>query len=108
LSVFCAIATAPSATAGGSQFLLTVGGNDFRRDSVVNWNGSLVVTTFSSTHQLIAVITAEDIAKAGTVAVFVFNPPQGGTTFVSSAIGVVSTTSCSGKDSNAVSFTINS
>ena len=96
-----------SATAGASQFLLTVSGNGFRHDSVVNWNGSFVVTTFVSTHQLIAVITAADIAQPGTVAVFVFNPPEGGTTFVSGGIGVMSTTSCSGKTSTTVSFAIN-
>ena len=66
-----------------------------------------VVTTFVSTHQLLAVITAADIAQPGTVAVFVFNPPEGGTTFVSGGIGVMSTTACSGKTSNAVSFTVN-
>jgi len=97
----------PAATAGGSQFLLTVNGNDFRHDSVVNWSGSLVETTFVSTHQLFAVIPAADIAQSGTVAVFVFNPPAGGTTFVSGGIGVMSTTSCSGKASNTVPFTIN-
>ena len=43
-----------SATAGGSQFLLTVNRDDFRHDSVVNWNGSFVVTTFVSIHQLFA------------------------------------------------------
>ena len=95
-----------SATAGGSQFLLTLNGNDFRHDSVVNWNGSFLVTTFVSTHQLFAVITAADIAQPATVAVFVFNPPEGGTTFVSGGIGVMSTTTCRGKTSNAVSFTI--
>ena len=95
-----------SATAGASQFLLTVNGDDFRHNSVVNWNGSFVVTTFVSTHRLSAVITAADIAQPGTVAVFVFNPPEGGTTFVSGGIGVVSTTACRGKTSNAVSFTI--
>jgi hypothetical protein len=85
---------------------LTVNGDDFRHDSVVNWNGFFVVTTFVSTHQLIAVITAADIAQPGTVALFVFNPPEGGTTFVSGGIGVMSATSCSGKTANAVSFTI--
>jgi hypothetical protein len=95
-----------SATAGGSQFLLTVNGNDFRHDSVVNWNGSFVVTSFVSTHQLFAVIPAADIAQPGTVVVFVFNPPEGGTTFVSGAIGVTSTTTCGGKTSNAISFTV--
>jgi hypothetical protein len=97
-----------SATAGGSQFLLTVNGNDFRRDSVVSWNGSFLVTSFVSSRQLVSAVTATDIAQPGTVLVFVFNPPEGGTTFVSGAIGVRSTTSCSGKNSNAVSFTINS
>jgi trimeric autotransporter adhesin len=95
-----------SATAGGNQFLLTVNGDDLRHDSVVNWNGSFVVTTFVGTHQLFAVIPAADIAQPGTVAVVVFNPPQGGTTFLSGAIGVVSTTSCGGKTSNSLSFTV--
>jgi len=96
-----------SATAGSGQFLLTVNGNGFHHDSVVNWNGSFVVTTFVSVHQLFAVIPAAEIAQPGTVAVFVFNPPEGGTTFVSGGIGVMSTTTCSGKSSSAVSFTIN-
>jgi hypothetical protein len=100
--------TSPAAaTAGGSQFLLTVNGNDFRHDSVVNWSGSFVVTTFVSTHQLFAVIPAADIAQPEAVAVFVFNPPEGGTTFVSGGIGVMSTTACGGKASNTVPFTIN-
>jgi hypothetical protein len=102
----CTVHHYATATAGGSQFLLIANGNDFRRDSVVNWNGSFVVTTFMSTHQLFAVITAAEIAQPGAVAVFVFNPPEGGTTFVSGGIGVTSTTSCSDKTSNAVSFTI--
>ena len=96
-----------SATAGGGQFLLTLNGHDFRRDALVSWNGSFRVTTLVSSRQLVAVITAADIALSGTVLVFVFNPPEGGTTFVSGAIGVMSTTSCRGKTSNAFSFTIN-
>jgi len=95
-----------SATAGGSQFVVTVNGDDFRHDSVVKWNGSPLVTTFANSNQLLAVVTAADIAQSGTVLVFVFNPPDGGTTF-SGAIGVTSTTWCGGKNSNGVSFTIN-
>ena len=72
----------PSASAGGSQFLLTVNGNDFRRGSVVNWNGSFRLTTFVSGHELVADIWAGNIAQPGTVLVFVFNPPEGGTAFV--------------------------
>lgn len=96
-----------SATAGGSQFLLTVNGNDFRRDSVVSWNGSFRATTFISSHQLVATITAIDLEQPGTALVLVFNPSEGGTTFVSGGVGLISTTACSGKDSNAISFTIN-
>ncbi|MGD1082963.1 MAG: IPT/TIG domain-containing protein, partial [Candidatus Sulfotelmatobacter sp.] len=95
-----------SATAGGSQFLLTVNGNDFHHDSVVSWNGSFRVTTFVSSHKLVVTITTTDIAQPETVLVSVFNPPEGGTTFVSGGIGVMSTATCSGKTSNAVSFTV--
>ena len=93
-------------TAGGNQFVLTVDGSDFRHDSSVSWNGSLRVTTFVSSHQLKAAITVADIAQPGMVLVLVFNPPQTSTTSVSGAIGMGTITSCSGKDSNAVSFTI--
>jgi hypothetical protein len=76
-----------STTAGGSQFLLTVSGNDVRYDSLVSWNGSFQVTTFVSSHELVATITATDIAQSGSVLVSVFNPPEGGTTFVSVGSG---------------------
>ena len=95
-----------SATAGGSQFLLNVNGNGFRHDSVVNWNGAFRVTTFVSMHQLMAVITAADIAQPGTALVSVFNSPEGSVTSVSGAIGAMSATACSGKTSNAVPFTV--
>jgi IPT/TIG domain len=93
-------------TAGGNQFVLTVNGSDFRHDSSVSWNGSLRVTTFVSSHQLKAAVTAADIAQPGMVLVFVFNPPETSTTSVSGAIGMGTITRCSGKDSNTVSFTI--
>jgi IPT/TIG domain len=95
-----------SAIAGGSQFVLTVNGDEFRHDSVVKWNGSPLVTTFVNSHQLLAAVTAAEIAQPGTVLVFVLNPSEGGTTFVSGAIGVTSTTACRGKNSNGVSFTV--
>jgi IPT/TIG domain len=93
-------------TAGGNQFVLTVNGSDFRHDSSVSWNGSFRVTTFVSSHQLEAAIAATDIAQPGMVLVFVFNPPGTSTTSVSGAIGMGTITSCSAKNSNAVSFTI--
>jgi len=86
--------------------VLTVDGSDFRHDSSVSWNGSLRVTTFVSSHQLKAAITAADIAQPGMVLVLVFDPPGTSTTSVSGAIGMGTITSCSAKDSNTVSFTI--
>ncbi|MGD1082847.1 MAG: hypothetical protein ABR881_31415, partial [Candidatus Sulfotelmatobacter sp.] len=86
---------------------LTVNGNEFRHNSVVKWNGASRVTTFVGTHQLSAAVTAADIAQPGTVLISVFNPPEGSITSVSGAIGAMSTSACSGKNSNAVSFTVN-
>jgi hypothetical protein len=74
---------------------------------MVSWNGSFRVTSFVSSHRLLAAITAADIANPGMVLVFVLNPPENNATRVSGAIGVNTVTVCSGKDSNAVPFTIN-
>jgi hypothetical protein len=111
--VSCACPPAPSITSlspsstsgGGNQFLLTVNGSGFCRNSVVSWNGSFRMTSFVSSHQLIAAITAADIAQPASVLVFVFNPPGGNTTSVSGAIGNSFVAGCRGKDSNAVPFT---
>ena len=63
--------------AGGQAFTLTVMGVDFINGEVVRWNGSDRPTTFVSTTQLTAAITAADIANAGTANVTVFNPTPG-------------------------------
>jgi hypothetical protein len=69
-----------SATAGGAAFTLTVSGTNFINSSVVRWNGVDRTTTYVSTTQLTAAITAADIASAGTASVTVFNPTPGGGT----------------------------
>jgi hypothetical protein len=69
-----------STTAGGGDFTLTVNGMNFVSDSVVRWNGSDRETTFVSSTQLRAEITAADIATAGSATVTVFNPTPGGGT----------------------------
>jgi len=76
-----AISISPSsATAGGAAFTLTVNGSSFNSSSVVRWNGTSRTTTFVSSSQLTASITAADIASAGTASVTVFNPAPGGGT----------------------------
>lgn len=69
-----------SSTVGGSAFTLTVNGTNFVNGSAVQWNGANRTTTFVSSAQLTAAITAADIASAGTASVAVFNPTPGGGT----------------------------
>ena len=80
-----------SRTAGQSAFILTVKGTGFVDGrSKVMWNGKDRATTYVSSTELKASITAADIASAGRKEVTVFNPePDGGT-------------------SNAQTFTVNS
>ncbi len=74
--------------AGYGQFTLnvygsTAGGGTFVPGAVVQWNGQPRATTFVSSTQLYATITAVNVQSAGTVAVTVVNPPSpGGTSAV--------------------------
>jgi hypothetical protein len=71
----------PSATSAGSgAFTLTVNGTNFVNTSVVQWNGSARVTTFVSSTQLTATITAADIQVVNFIPVNVVNPAPGGGT----------------------------
>ncbi len=71
----------PDATApGGAQFPLTVNGTGFVSNSVVNWNGSALATTFVDSSQLTATVLASDIAKPGSGQVTVVTPSPGGGT----------------------------
>src|SRR5437870_4667759 len=69
-----------SATAGGAGFTLTVSGANFAAPSVVRWNGSDRTTTFVSSTELRAAISAGDITTAGTTQITVFTPLPGGGT----------------------------
>jgi uncharacterized protein (TIGR03437 family) len=66
------------AMAGAAGFSLTVTGANFVPGAEVHWNGSARATIFISSSQLQAVISAADIAAAGSAQVSVFNPPPGG------------------------------
>ena len=69
----------PSASIAGSPaFALTVNGSNFVAGAVVEWNGSDRITSVMSSTQLTALISAADIATAGTTQVTVSNPPPGG------------------------------
>lgn len=78
-----------AATAGASAFTLTVNGSNFVSGAIVRWNGANRTTTFVSSTQLTAQISASDITAAGSASITVSNPAPGG--------GV----------SNALTFTVN-
>jgi hypothetical protein len=66
--------------AGGADFTLTVNGSNFVSGSLIQVNGAGRTTTFMSSTQLSATITAGDIASAGTLSITVNNATPGGGT----------------------------
>ena len=73
--------TSPTFTdAGGAAFTLTVNGSGFAASSTVYWGASALTTTFVSTTQLAASVTAAEITSAGTTAITVQAPIPGGGT----------------------------
>jgi hypothetical protein len=74
-------ALSPStALAGGSELTLTLTGTGFVPTSSVSWDGAPRPTTYMSSTQLTAIISASDLASVGKVAVKVTSPAPGGGT----------------------------
>lgn len=69
-----------STLVGGAAFTLTVMGSNFVQDSVVQWNGNALATTYVSATKLTAAVPASDLTTAGTASATVFNPTPGGGT----------------------------
>lgn len=69
-----------SASAGGAAFTMTVNGNNFASNAVVNWNGSVMSgTTFVTAKQFMLNVPASAISTSGSVKVTVTNPAATGT-----------------------------
>ena len=66
-----------SVLAGGNGFTLTVNGSNFASSATVSWNGQLVPTTFVSSAQVTATISASLIASAGFASVTAQNANSG-------------------------------
>jgi outer membrane protein assembly factor BamB len=60
-----------STTAGGGPFTLTVTGSNFTSQSVVQWEGTSLVTTYVSPTELTALVPTTFITQAGTYQVTV-------------------------------------
>jgi uncharacterized repeat protein (TIGR01451 family) len=67
-----------SAIEGSPDFTLTISGTNFVNGSTVHWDGLTLPTTFVSSTQLTATVTAAEVATAGTISVTVVNPAPGG------------------------------
>ncbi|MGA3125859.1 MAG: protease pro-enzyme activation domain-containing protein [Candidatus Korobacteraceae bacterium] len=68
------LSLSPAGTAaGGEAFTLTVSGANFNSTSALLWNGELRPTSYVSTTQLIAAISAADLATAATNRITVAN-----------------------------------
>jgi IPT/TIG domain len=81
------LSLSPNSTAAGTAgFTLTITGQNFVSGAAVQWNGSGRPTTFSSSTQLQAQISAADIATSGSVAVSVNNPFTGWRNFRTGSI----------------------
>jgi uncharacterized protein (TIGR03437 family) len=69
----------PGSAGPGSQgFLMTANGSSFVQGTQLQWNGSARPTTYRSSTQLLAAISASDLTASGTAQITVFNPPPGG------------------------------
>jgi hypothetical protein len=77
------------AVAGSAPLTVTVFGSRFVASSVVAWNGSARPTTFVSSTQLQATISADDLAVAGAIPVTVVTPAPGGGTSAATTFTVI-------------------
>jgi predicted outer membrane repeat protein len=66
------------APAGDPAFTLTVAGANFVNGATVRWNGENRTTTFVSSNEVRAAVTAVDLLSPGAAAVTVVNPGPGG------------------------------
>ena len=67
-----------TANSGDPGFTLTVNGNAFNQDAVINLNGEKQITTFMTANQLTTTVLASAIATPGNLAVTVTNPGHAG------------------------------
>lgn len=87
--------------AHGNAFVLVVNGEDFVSGAVVSWDGLVLPTSFVSSHELTAQVSASNLMSPGVVAVLVINP-SGSSTYI---FGFTPENGCGGS-SNEVTFTI--
>lgn len=77
----------PGAVVGTAQLMLSVFGSNFNTHSTVQWNQAALPTTFISSTQLNAAVSADNLATVGQASITVSNPAVGRTpSVVSNAV----------------------
>jgi hypothetical protein len=67
-----------SVVAGSNAVTITLTGTNFLSNSVVQWNGAALTTTYQNATSLQAEIPASDLSTVGTASITVQNPAPGG------------------------------
>lgn len=88
-----------NANVGDAAFTLIVNGSSFAATATISWNGTVRATTHVSANQLSTMISAADLATAGSVPVLVTNPGTPG-------MGIYGG-GTQAENSNVMNFTIN-
>jgi hypothetical protein len=70
--------TPSTAASGSSTLTLALAGSNFLPDSVVNFNGAAIATTFVDPNDLTATLPAADLASVGVFPITVSNPDTAG------------------------------
>ena len=77
---FITMPLVPSSVPPGTPaFSLTVNGANFTPADIVFWNGVPLTTTFVNSHQIVAAVSASEVATAGTASISVSNYPASNT-----------------------------
>lgn len=72
--------TPSGAAVGSADLTITVNGSGYFQDSVVQWNGVSLTTTYVSSNSLTAVVPASMLALPGTATVDILSPENQGAT----------------------------
>jgi hypothetical protein len=97
-----------TATAGSPTFTLTVNGGGFTTGSVVQWNGSPLVTNFVSSTQLQATVLASQVASPGSIPVTVISNtlPSNSVKFTVTAAAAITSISPTSAIAGGPAFTL--
>lgn len=87
-----------SAVAGSASFSLTVDGTGFANTSTVNWNGQSLPTSFTSSNELTATVSASLITASGSADITVSSGAPGGGTSTSLPFAIIQAISLTTND----------